>query len=186
MDSYFVHPTSVVDSNCRIGNNSKIWHWSHLSNNCIIGENCTIGQNVFIGENVKVGNNVKIQNNVSIFSGVEIEDYVFCGPSCVFTNVRNPRSTLPRNKDYEKTLVKKNTTIGANSTILCGLIIGKYSFVAAGSVVTKDVCDHALVLGNPARHSGWVSESGFKLDKNYYCNVEKKTYNFLLKKKSHL
>ena len=175
----FIHQTSIIDENVNIGNNSKVWHWSHVSSGVKIGINCVIGQNVFIGEGVTIGNNVKIQNNVSIFSGVKIENNVFCGPSCVFTNVKNPRSFLPRGGKYEITLVKANSTIGANSTIICGVIIGLYSFVGAGSVVTKNVKNHSLVIGNPAKHIWWVSKSGFKLNKDYYCEYEKEYYSFL-------
>ncbi|MAI29118.1 MAG: N-acetyltransferase [Rickettsiales bacterium] len=174
----FIHETSSISENVKIGNNTKIWHWSNILKNVVIGSNCTIGQNVFIGENVVIGNNVKIQNNVSIYDGVTLEDYVFCGPSCVFTNVKNPRSEFPRN-EYEKTLVKKNATIGANSTIVCGVNIGVYSLIGAGSVVTKNINDYSLVVGNPAKHKSWVSKSGFKLNKDFFCEYEKEYYLFL-------
>ena len=160
MKNFFNHPTAIIDKNCVVGKSTKIWHWTHISESSIIGENCIIGQNVFIGEGVKIGNNVKIQNNVSVFSGVEIENNVFCGPSVVFTNVKNPRSFLPRNKEYESTLVKANASIGANSTIICGVNIGIYSFIGAGSVVTSDVKNYSLVVANPAKHLSWVSKSG--------------------------
>ncbi len=179
--SAFIHDTCVINENVNIGLNTNIWCWTYISKNASIGKNCVLGQNVFIGENVIIGNNVKIQNNVSIFDGVIIEDFVFCGPSCVFTNVRNPRSEFPRAK-YEKTLVKKNATIGANSTIICGINIGKYSFAGAGSVITKNVKDYSLVYGNPAEQNGWVSESGYKLDKNFFCKYENKSYSFLKNK----
>ena len=181
MSKFFIHSTSILDDNSKVGENSKIWQWTHISTRVRIGFNCTIGQNVFIGEGVKVGNNVKIQNNVSIFAGVEIEDNVFCGPSCVFTNVKVPITFLPRNKDYTSTLVKANSTIGANSTIICGVNIGLYGFVGAGSVVTKNVENYSLVVGNPAKHISWVSKSGFKLNKDYYCEHEKEYYSFLKK-----
>lgn len=179
MSNFFLHTSSLVDKNSIIGNNTKIWHWSHVSKNTKIGENCTIGQNVFIGEGVKIGNNVKIQNNVSIFTGVEIEDNVFCGPSCVFTNVKNPRSFISRNKKYENTLVNEGATIGANVTVVCGTKLGCYSFVGAGSVVTNDVNDYSMVVGNPAKHISWVSKSGYKLNSDFYCEFEKQSYNFL-------
>jgi len=151
MKNFFNHPTAIIDKNCAVGKNTKIWHWSHISESSIIGENCIIGQNVFIGEGVKIGNNVKIQNNVSVFSGVEIENNVFCGPSVVFTNVKNPRSFLPRNKEYDSTLVKANATIGANSTIICGVILNEDCLIGAGSVVTKDIKPNFLAYGNPAK-----------------------------------
>ncbi len=148
---YFKHKTSVIDKNCTIGKNSKIWHWSHISKNSKIGFNCTIGQNVFIGEDVKIGNNVKIQNNVSVYQGVTIEDDVFCGPSVVFTNVKYPiaRKKIDK-KNYEKTLIKKGATLGANSTILCGIIVGENSMIGAGSVVTKNIKKDTIVIGNPS------------------------------------
>ena len=177
---FFTHKTSIIDKNVIIGSNSKIWAWTHISKNVRIGSNCTIGENVFIGENVKIGNNVKIQNNVSIFDGVELEDFVFCGPSVVFTNVKNPRSFLSRNKNYELTLVMANSTIGANSTIVCGINIGIYSFVGAGSVVTKNVNNYSMVIGNPAKHVSWVSKSGYKLNTDLFCKVEKKSYKKII------
>ncbi len=150
MNNYFLHETSYVDEECVIETGTKIWHFCHVMKGSNIGKNCTIGQNVFIGEDVVIGNNVKIQNNVSVFSGVKLEDYVFCGPSVVFTNVINPRSEINRRSDYRTTLVKRGATIGANATIVCGTTIGKYSFVGAGAVVSKDVPDYALVMGVPA------------------------------------
>ena len=176
----FIHPTCIIDESVNVGLNSKIWMWTHVSKNVTIGTNCILGQNVFIGENVVIGNSVKIQNNVSIYDGVVLEDFVFCGPSCVFTNVKNPRSEFPRT-EYEKTLVEKNATIGGNSTIICGTKIGKYSLIGAGSVITKNVKDYSLVYGNPAEQHGWVSESGNKLDKDFFCKFEKKSYLFLKK-----
>lgn len=164
-NNFFVHDSSYIDSNVKIGNNTKIWHFSHLQSGSIIGSNCSIGQNVNIGNRVKVGNFVKIQNNVSVYEGVELEDYVFCGPSMVFTNVTLPRSEFPQRgaKYYKKTLVKKSASIGANSTIICGNIIGEYSLIGAGSLVTKDVPAFSKVIGNPARIVGWVNKRGENL-----------------------
>jgi UDP-2-acetamido-3-amino-2,3-dideoxy-glucuronate N-acetyltransferase len=162
--SYFAHHTAVIDEGCRIGNGTKIWHFSHLMPGAVIGENCNLGQNVFVADDVVLGNNVKIQNNVSVYSGVVCEDDVFLGPSMVFTNVINPRSAVNRRGEYTKTLVKKGATIGANATIVCGITIGNYAFIGAGAVVTRDVSDYALVTGNPARQSGWMSEAGSKLN----------------------
>lgn len=157
---FYIHESSIVDKNVKIGKGSKIWHWCHISKNSKIGKDCVIGQNVFIGENVAIGDNVKIQNNVSLYDGVIIEDDVFLGPSCVFTNVLNPRAFINKKKKFEKTLVKKGSTIGANSTIICGLTIGSYSFIGAGSVVTKNVLNYRLVYGNPAKNKAWVSKNG--------------------------
>ncbi|MEL6821906.1 MAG: Gfo/Idh/MocA family oxidoreductase [Calditrichota bacterium] len=160
--SYFLHETAIVDNNCTIGEGTKIWHFSHVQNNVQIGKNCSFGQNVNVANNVKIGDNVKVQNNVSIYEGVELEDYVFCGPSMVFTNVLNPRCEFPqRGSDhYTKTLVKRGASIGANATIVCGTTIGEAAFIGAGAVVTKDVPDHALVVGNPARIIGWMTRDG--------------------------
>jgi len=160
---YFVHETSIIDNGCVIGDYTKIWHFSHIMKNSIIGENCNIGQNVVVSPDVQLGNNVKIQNNVSIYTGVICEDDVFLGPSMVFTNVINPRSAVNRKDEFLKTIVKKGASIGANATIVCGNNIGKYSFVGAGAVVTKEVLDYSLVVGNPSKHIGWVSEFGHKL-----------------------
>ena len=162
--SYFAHETAVIDENCIIGLGSKIWHFSHIMSNCIIGENCNIGQNVVISPEVKLGKNVKVQNNVSIYTGVICEDDVFLGPSMVFTNVTNPRSAVVRRGEYSKTVVKHGATIGANSTIVCGHDIGAFAFIGAGAVVTKHVPDYALVVGNPAKQIGWMSEFGHRLD----------------------
>ena len=159
----FVHESSYVDEGCQIGAGTKIWHFSHIMKDCVIGENCNIGQNVVISPDVILGRNVKIQNNVSVYSGVVCEDDVFLGPSMVFTNVINPRSAVNRRGDYSKTLVKKGASIGANATIVCGYNIGKYAFVGAGTVVTKEVPDYALVVGNPSRQIGWRSEFGHRL-----------------------
>lgn len=160
---FFVHPTAVIDEGCEIGSGVKIWHFSHVMPNCIIGDNCNLGQNVVVSPGVKLGKNVKVQNNVSIYEGVICEDDVFLGPSMVFTNVINPRSAIIRKHEYKKTLVKKGASIGANATIVCGNDIGEYSFIGAGAVVTKEVLPYALVVGNPARQTGWVSEYGEKL-----------------------
>ena len=171
---FFIHPTSVVDEDCQIGKDCKIWHFSHILKNSTLGNKVNIGQNVVIGPNVKIGDNVKIQNNVSVYEGVTLEDNVFCGPSCVFTNVVNPRSSIPRKKEILPTLVRENVTIGANATILCGITIGRFAFIGAGAVVTKDVPDHALIYGNPASQHGWICECGCKLDSNYDCSACKK------------
>jgi UDP-2-acetamido-3-amino-2,3-dideoxy-glucuronate N-acetyltransferase len=162
---YFVHNSSYIDDNVIIGVGTKIWHFSHIQSGAIIGQNCAIGQNVNIGNNVKIGNSVKIQNNVSVYEGVELEDYVFCGPSMVFTNVQRPRSEFPQKgtEFYTKTLVRRSASIGANATIVCGSTIGKYSFIGAGTVVTKDVPDFALLVGNPGKIIGWVNKQGQRL-----------------------
>jgi UDP-2-acetamido-3-amino-2,3-dideoxy-glucuronate N-acetyltransferase len=161
---YFAHETAVIDDGCKIGKGTKIWHFSHIMTGSEIGENCNIGQNVVISPGVKLGNNVKVQNNVSIYTGVTCEDDVFLGPSMVFTNVINPRSAIVRKNNYYTTIVEKGSSIGANSTIICGNKIGTYSFIGAGAVVTKDVKPYALVVGNPARQNGWMSEYGHKLN----------------------
>jgi UDP-2-acetamido-3-amino-2,3-dideoxy-glucuronate N-acetyltransferase len=160
---YFSHPSAIIDDNCDIGTGTKIWHFSHIMSNCKIGENCNIGQNVVVSPSVTLGNNVKVQNNVSIYTGVECEDDVFLGPSMVFTNVINPRSAINRKAEYMKTLVGRGATIGANATIVCGHNIGAFSFIGAGAVVTKEVKPYALVVGNPAKQTGWMSEYGHKL-----------------------
>ena len=162
--SVFIHPTAIVDEGCQVGDGTKIWHFTHLMPGCVIGKNCTLGQNVMGASKVVIGDNVKIQNNVSLFEGVTCEDDVFIGPSAVFTNVINPRSTVSRKHEYRQTLVKKGATVGANATIICGNTIGEYAFIGAGAVVTKPVPAYALVIGNPAVHSGWMSEMGHKLD----------------------
>jgi UDP-2-acetamido-3-amino-2,3-dideoxy-glucuronate N-acetyltransferase len=161
---YFAHETAVIDDGCKIGKGTKIWHFSHVMSGSEIGENCNIGQNVVISPGVKLGGNVKVQNNVSIYTGVICEDDVFLGPSMVFTNVINPRSAIIRKDSYYTTIVEKGASIGANSTIVCGNKIGTYSFIGAGAVVTKDVKPYALVMGNPARQTGWMSEYGHKLN----------------------
>jgi len=163
---YFAHETAVIDEGCIIGKGTKIWHFSHIMSNCRIGENCNIGQNVVVSPDVVLGNNVKVQNNVSIYTGVSCEDDVFLGPSMVFTNILNPRSAIVRKSEYKQTIVKKGASIGANSTIVCGITIGEYALIGAGAVVTKNVKPYALVIGNPARQTGWVSEYGHKLQFN--------------------
>jgi len=180
--NYFVHESSYVDDDVFIGDGTKIWHFCHIQSGARIGKNCVLGQNVNIGNNVVIGNFCKIQNNVSVYEGVVLEDYVFCGPSMVFTNILNPRCKYPQvgSKYYKKTIVKEGASLGANCTIVCGITIGKHSFVGAGAVVTKDVPDYALVVGNPARIVGWMSEAGEKLkfDSNgiAICNKSKKKY----------
>lgn len=160
---YFAHPTAIIDEPCSIGKGCRIWHFSHIMPGSVIGEGCVIGQNVFIASGVVLGSNVKVQNNVSIYTGVKCEEYVFLGPSMVFTNIINPRSAVERKDQYQQTLVKKGASIGANATIICGNTIGEYAMIGAGTVVTRMVKAYALVVGNPARQSGWVSEYGHKL-----------------------
>jgi UDP-2-acetamido-3-amino-2,3-dideoxy-glucuronate N-acetyltransferase len=161
---YFAHETAVIDKGCKIGKETKIWHFTHIMKDSEIGENCNIGQNVVISPGVKLGRNVKVQNNVSVYTGVICDDDVFLGPSMVFTNVINPRSSIIRKDQYLETIVERGATIGANSTIICGIIIGRFAFIGAGAVVTKDVKPYALVVGNPARQTGWMSEFGHKLN----------------------
>lgn len=161
--TYFAHETAVIDQGCQIGEETRIWHFSHIMTNCIIGRQCSIGQNVVISPEVRIGNRVKIQNNVSVYTGVICEDDVFLGPSAVFTNVINPRSAISRKEEYKPTFVRQGATIGANATIVCGITIGKYAFVGAGAVVIKNIPDYALVVGNPSRQTGWMSEFGHKL-----------------------
>ncbi len=163
---YYAHATAVIDEGCQIGKGTKIWHFSHVMSNCVIGDNCNLGQNVVVSPDVVIGRNVKVQNNVSIYTGVICEDDVFLGPSMVFTNVINPRSAVIRKSEYKKTVVEKGATIGANATILCGIKIGKFAFIGAGAVVLKDIKPYALVVGNPARQKGWMSEYGHSLHFN--------------------
>ena len=178
--SYQAHPTAVIDEGCEIGEGTRIWHFSHIMPHCKIGKNCNLGQNVVVSPGVVLGNNVKVQNNVSIYTGVLCEDDVFLGPSMVFTNVINPRSAVNRKNQYAQTIVKKGATIGANATIVCGIELGTFAFVGAGSVVTKSVADYALVIGNPARQTGWMSEYGHKLlfnkDGTAVCPESNDTY----------
>ena len=164
-EPYFAHPTACIDEPCEIGAGTKIWHYTHVMPHARIGEHCVLGQNVMIATDVVIGSNVKIQNNVSVYTGVELEDDVFCGPSCVFTNVGNPRSQIVRHHLYERTLVRRGATIGANATIVCGVTIGRYAFVGAGAVVVTDASDYALMLGVPAAQKGWMSRHGLRLPK---------------------
>ncbi len=188
--NYYIHDSAIVDDGCKIGAGTKIWHFSHIMTNCEIGNNCNIGQNVVVSPEVIIGNNVKIQNNVSLYTGVSCDDDVFLGPSCVFTNVINPRSAINRRGQYLKTHVGKGASIGANATIVCGHNIGEYAFIGAGSVVTKTILPYALVIGNPARQVAWVSQAGHKLifDDNgiAICPETKEVYschNNIVKKK---
>lgn len=174
---YYIHESSYVDEGAEIGNGSRIWHFSHIQSGAVIGDNCTLGQNVNISNNVRIGNGVKIQNNVSIYEGVELEDYVFCGPSMVFTNDLTPRSKYPKGaSNYKKTLVKYGATIGANATIVCGNTIGEWAMIGSGAVVTKEVQPHALVMGVPAKQVGWVCECGQRLGEDFICQECGKTY----------
>jgi UDP-2-acetamido-3-amino-2,3-dideoxy-glucuronate N-acetyltransferase len=181
--TYFAHATAIIDEGCEIGAGTKIWHFSHIMPNCRIGENCNLGQNVVVSPEVVLGKNVKVQNNVSIYTGVICEDDVFLGPSMVFTNVINPRSAVNRKNQYAKTLVKQGATIGANATVVCGHDIGRFAFIGAGAVVTKDVPDYALIVGNPARQTGWMSEYGHKLsfDKNGEAVCDESNERYQLK-----
>jgi UDP-2-acetamido-3-amino-2,3-dideoxy-glucuronate N-acetyltransferase len=163
--AFYAHPTAIVDEPSEIGKGTKIWHFCHISPSTKIGERCVLGQNVFVANDVVIGSNVKIQNNVSVYTGVELEDDVFCGPSCVFTNVINPRSQIVRHSQYQRTLVRRGTTIGANATIVCGATLGRYSFIGAGALVRGDVPDYALMLGVPAVQKGWMSRHGHRLQK---------------------
>ena len=175
--NFFVHDTSLIDDGAAVGEGTKIWHFCHVQSGAVIGENCTLGQNVNVSNNVRIGNGVKIQNNVSVYEGVELEDYVFCGPSVVFTNDLTPRARYPKGrKGYKSTRVEHDATLGANSTIVCGIIIGEYATIAAGAVVTSDVPAHALFMGVPARHAGWVCECGQVLGKDLSCPDCKRKY----------
>lgn len=180
MGEFFVHESSYVDDHVKIGKGTKIWHFCHIQSGAEIGENCSMGQNVNVSNNVKIGNGCKLQNNVSVYEGVEMEDYVFCGPSMVFTNDLTPRAKYPKGSaGYKKTLLRTGTTVGANATIVCGHTIGKWAMIAAGAVVTKDVKDHALMAGVPAKQIGWVCECGERLNKDFIC--EKCGRKYILK-----
>lgn len=178
-DRYFVHESAFIDDNVSIGDGSRVWHFVHILPGSRIGERCTIGQNVMIGPDAEIGNGCKIQNNVALYKGVTLEDDVFCGPSCVFTNVLTPRANVERKEEFAPTLVRKGATIGANSTVVCGNTIGRFAMVAAGAVVTRDVADHALVAGVPARQIGWVSESGEVLGPDLVCPRTGQAYELI-------
>lgn len=175
-ENVFIHESSYIDDNVKIGNGTKIWHFSHILSNCHIGENCSLGQNVVVGPNVIVGSRVKIQNNVSVYEGVTLEDGVFCGPSCVFTNVNNPRAEIIRKEEYRQTIVRRGASIGANATIVCGHNLGEYCFIAAGAVITKEVPAYALMAGVPALQIGWISKAGGRLDGDLICPIDGTKY----------
>ena len=172
----FIHESAYVDDPCQIGAGTKIWHFSHILNRVIIGENCIFGQNVMVGPDVKIGNNCKVQNNISIYSGITLEDGVFCGPSCVFTNVNNPRAEVERKNEFRETTVKRGASIGANATIVCGNDLGRYSFIAAGAVVITHVPDFAMMAGVPAKRIGWMSKAGIKLNETLVCPIDGSRY----------
>lgn len=172
----FVHPTAIVDDGAALGPGTKVWHWTHVCGGARVGAECSLGQNVFVAATVTIGDRVRIQNNVSIYDGVTLEDGVFCGPSCVFTNVLNPRAEVSRKDEYRPTLVRRGATLGANSTVVCGVTIGRYALVGAGAVVTRDVPDFALVVGMPARRVGWVSHAGEKLGRDLVCPRDGRRY----------
>jgi len=182
-ENAFIHESSYVDDNVSISSGTKVWHFSHILSNCDIGEDCSIGQNVVIGPNVSVGNRVKIQNNVSVYDGVTLEDGVFCGPSCVFTNVINPRSEIVRKDEYRKTIVRRGASIGANATIICGHDLGEYCFIAAGAVVTKEVPAYALMAGTPAKRIGWMSKAGGRLRDDLICPIDGTAYRVVTAEK---
>ena len=180
MTGYFVHETSIIDDNVKIGDGTKIWHFSHVQSGAVIGKNCSFGQNVNVSNNVKIGNGCKVQNNVSLYEGVELEDYVFCGPSMVFTNDLTPRAKYPKGAaGYKKTVLHTGATVGANATVVCGHDLGKWSMVSAGAVVTKDVLDHALVAGVPAKQIGWVCECGERLKDGFVCEACGRKYHLI-------
>lgn len=175
----FVHESSYIDDNVTVKSGTKVWHFSHILSNCDVGEDCSIGQNVVIGPNVVIGNHVKIQNNVSVYEGVTLEDGVFCGPSCVFTNVNNPRSEIIRKDEYRQTIVKRGASIGANATIICGHDLGEYCFIAAGAVVTRPVPAYALMAGTPAKRIGWMSKAGGRLGDDLICPIDGTKYRLV-------
>ena len=174
-----VHESSYVDEGVKIGARTKVWHFSHILPNCSLGEDCSLGQNVVVGPNVKIGNRVKIQNNVSVYEGVTLEDGVFCGPSCVFTNVNNPRSDIVRKDEFRETLVGRGASIGANATVVCGNNLGEFCLIAAGAVITKDVPDYALMVGTPARRVGWISKAGGRLGDDLVCPIDGTAYRLI-------
>jgi UDP-2-acetamido-3-amino-2,3-dideoxy-glucuronate N-acetyltransferase len=174
--AYTVHPTAIVDEGAQIGAGTRIWHWTHVCAGARIGADCSLGQNVFVGNRVRIGNRVKIQNNVSVYDNVYLEDGVFCGPSCVFTNVFNPRAEISRNDEYRDTIVRRGATLGANSTIVCGVTIGEYAFIGAGAVVTHDVPAYALMMGVPARRVGWMGRHGERLGIDLVCPATGQRY----------
>jgi UDP-2-acetamido-3-amino-2,3-dideoxy-glucuronate N-acetyltransferase len=169
MNNYYIHPSSILSKDSKVGKGSKIWQFCHIFGKSTIGNNSILGQNIMVGPNVSVGSNCKIQNNVSLYNGLKIENNVFCGPSCVFTNVKTPRAFINRSNEFSETIVREGASIGANATIVCGLVIGEYSMIAAGAVVTKSVRPFSIVMGVPAKHMGWVSKAGERLDKNLIC-----------------
>ncbi|MBP7063418.1 acyltransferase [Ferrovibrio sp.] len=175
-DAWTAHPTAIIDDGAQIGPRTRIWHWVHVCGGARIGSDCSLGQNVFVANRVSIGNNVKIQNNVSVYDNVTIEDGVFCGPSMVFTNVVNPRAEVSRKDEYRDTLVKRGASIGANATIVCGATIGRYAFIGAGAVITKDVPDFALMVGVPARRMGWMSRAGARLGADLVCPIDGSRY----------
>ena len=178
-ENVFIHESSYIDENVEIGSGTKVWHFSHILPNSVIGQDCSLGQNVVVGPNVKVGNKVKIQNNVSVYEGVTLEDGVFCGPSCVFTNVYNPRSEIIRKDEYRETIVGRGASIGANATIICGYNLGKYCFIAAGAVITKEVPAYALMAGTPAKRIGWMSKAGGRLNDKLICPIDGTMYRYV-------
>lgn len=175
-NGWTAHSSAIVDDDARIGAGTRIWHWTHVCGGAVIGKGCSLGQNVFVANRVRIGNQVKIQNNVSVYDNVVLEDGVFCGPSCVFTNVVNPRSEISRKDEYRDTLIRRGATLGANCTIVCGVTVGEYAFIGAGAVVTKDVPDYALMVGVPARRDGWMSRAGARLGADLVCPIDGTRY----------